>query len=171
MEPDGTSMVYSNRLVKNHDALKLKVRKLLSIRSACYSKKVLDKFQKVSDGHSFSAEAVQDCQLALFADKNYYIPLVGNVYYAGIGVSTRMNKKEHEENIEAGYNRLIEFVEENGHPLDRKDLAFINFLKVYRTGDKKKMLLYYLKSIDLSLGIRGLGLDRIAYVIKKNLRK
>lgn len=171
IEPDGKSIVYSNKLVEKHDALKLKVRKLLSIRSACYSKKVLDKFEKVSEGKSFNAEAVQDCQIALFTEKNYYVHAVGNVYFAGLGVSSRMNKEEQWQNIVEGYDRLTKFVKAHGHPFDKKDLAFLEFLKSYREGNKIKTLMYYIRSIDLTLGVRGLGLDRVLFVLKKNKNK
>ena len=167
IEPDGTSIVYSNKLVSDHDALKLKVRKLLSNRSACFSKKVLDKFEKVSEGRSFNAELVQEVQLALFTEKNYYFPTVGNVYYAGIGVSTRMNKKERHDNIVEGYRRFVDFVTAHGYTFDKKDLAFIEFMKAYRLRNKKRALKYYLASIDLSLGPKGLGLNRVLYVLKK----
>lgn len=171
IEPDGSSIVYSNKLVEGRDALKLKVRKLLSNRSACFSKKVLDKFEKVSEGRSFNAELVQDVQLALFTEKNYYIPIVGNIYYAGIGVSTRMNKKERHDNIMEGYRRFVEFITAHGYIFDKKDLAFIEFMKAYRSKNKKQALKHYLASIDLSLGMKGLGLDRVLYVLKKKPSK
>lgn len=171
IEPDGTSVIYKNSMVKTHNALKLKIRKLLSNRSACYSKRVLDRFEKVSDGRSFNAESVQDGQLALFAKRNYYIPVVGNIYYAGIGISTRMNKEERTTNIVEGYRRFAEFVEQHGCPFDKKDLAFIEYMKAYRSHNKKKAMRYYLKSIDLSLGFKGLNLDRIFFVLKKKSRK
>lgn len=167
INPDGRSFIFTNRMASSHDALKLKVRNLLSNRSACYSKKVLDKFEKVSSGHSFNAEMIQDCQLALFAEKNCYIPVIGNIYYAGIGVSSHMSKEEQRENIFEGYQRLTDFVTSHGHPFDKKDLAFISFLKAYRAQNYVQAIKYYLASIDLSLGIRGFSLDRILFVLKK----
>ena len=171
IEPDGSSIVFTNKLVKKHNVLKLRLRKLVSNRSACFSKKILDKFEKVSDGHSFSAESVQDTQLALFAENNYYIPVLGNKYYAGIGISSRMSEEEHRENIFEGYNRMVDFVSHHGYSIDKKDLAFIEFLKAYSTGHKKMAIRYYFASIDFSLGLKGLGLDRIFFVIKKKVRK
>ncbi|MBO7637156.1 MAG: glycosyltransferase family 2 protein [Paludibacteraceae bacterium] len=171
IEPNGLSIVYSNSMVTDHDALKLKVRKLLSNRSACYSKKVLDKFEKVCDGRSFNAESVQDGQLQVFAEKNYYLPVVGNIYYADSGVSSRMNSKEHHDNIFKGYQRLIDFADEHGHPFDKNDLAFIEYMKAYRSHDFKQALKYYLKGIDFALGLKGLNLRRILYVVQKRTNK
>ena len=171
IEPDGSSIIYKNSMVQNHDALKLKIRKLLSNRSACYSKKVLDKFEKVSEGRSFNAEFVQEGQLALFAVKNYYLPVIGNIYYAGIGVSTRMNSKEHRDNIFKGYQRIVDFVAQHDHPFDKKDLAFIEYMKAYRSHDMKTAVRWYIKSIDLTLGWKGLNLDRVLFVLRKKFHK
>lgn len=168
---DGTKTVFRNRLVKDNNAMKLKVRKLVSGRSACYSKKVLDKFEDVSDGRSFRVELAQDCQLQLFAEYNYYLPELGNIYYAEIGISSKMTQEEHMEDTLGGYDFFIEYLKKHGCQLDKKDMAFIDYMRSYRKGDMKQALKYYLKSIDLSLGWKGLGLDRIAYVIKKRLKK
>lgn len=168
---DGTKTVFRNSQVKDNNAMKLKVRKLVSGRSSCYSKKVLDKFEDVSDGRSFRVELAQDCQLQLFAEHNYYLPELGNIYYAETGISTKMTQEEHEENTLGGYNFFIEFLDKHGRHLDRKDMAFINYMRAYRKGEMKQALKYYLNSIDLSLGWKGLGLDRIVYVIKKRLKK
>ncbi len=171
IEPDGESIVYKNTSDTKHDALKLKIRMMLSNRGACYSKKVLDKFEKVSEGRSYNAELMQEGQLALFTEKRYYLPVVGNIYYAGIGISTRMNKKERKDNIDEGFRRFTEFVEQHGRPFDKKDLAFIEYMKAYRAHNMKRALKYYLRSIDLSLGFKGLKLDRIFFVLKKKSRK
>lgn len=171
LEPDGSFIIYKNALIEKHDGVKLYGRKLLSNRSACYSKKVLDRFEKVSQGRSYNAEIVQEIQVQVFANTNYYIPVVGNIYYAGIGVSKKMNKKEYEERIVQGYQRKIDFLERHGIQIDKKDQAFSKFMKAYRTGNKKEALRYYFSSIDLSLGLYGFQLDRILFVLKKKFRK
>ena len=168
---DGTSIVFHQKLVNDKNALKLKVRKLLSGRSACYSKKILDKFEDVSDGRSFRVELTQDSQIQLFSEHNYYLPMVGIIYYAEIGISSRMNKEEHMENTLKGYDMFVEFLNKHGRQLDKKDLAFIEYMKAYRTRNMKRALIYYLKSIDFSLGFKGLNLDRILFVLKKKSRK
>lgn len=168
---DGTSIVFHQKLVNDKNALKLKVRKLLSGRSACYSKKVLDKFEDVSDGRSFRVELTQDSQLQLFTEHNYYLPVIGNIYYAEIGISSRMNKEEHMENTLKGYDMFVDFLNKHSFQLDKKDLAFIEYMKAYRLHDMKRALQHYIKSIDLSLGIRGLNLDRIFFVLRKKKQK
>ncbi len=171
IEPNGKSIVYRNSLVEKHDAKKLITRKLLSNRSACYSKKVLDRFVKVSEGKSYNAELVQEVQLQVFTQKNYYIPVVGNIYYAGIGVSRRMSKKEKEERIVQGYKRKIDFMMEHGYKVDKKDLNFLEYMKAYRLGNNKKMFRLYFSSIDISLGLQGLHLNRVFFVLLKKIKK
>lgn len=171
IEPDGSFIIYKNALVEKHDGLKLYARKLLSNRSACYSKKILDKFEKVSQGRSYNAEIIQEIQLQVFTNTNYYIPVVGNIYYAGIGISKRMNKKEYKERIVQGYQRKNDFLKQHGVHIDKKDQAFSKFMKAYRTGNKIKALRYYFSSIDLSLGLYGLQLNRVLFVLKKKFRK
>ena len=168
---DGSKTLFRNSLVTDTNAMKLKVRKLVSGRSACYSKKVLDRFEDVSDGRSFRVELAQDCQLQLFAEHNYYLPELGNIYYAEIGISSKMSHDEHMEDTLGGYDFFMDYLARHGRQLDKKDKAFIDYMRAYRKGDMGKALKYYLKSIDLSLGWKGLGLDRIVYVIKKKLRK
>lgn len=168
---DGKSIVFHQSLVSKHNALKLKVRKLLSGRSACFSKKILEKFEKVSDGRSFRVETTQDAQLQMFTEHNYYVPALGNIYYAEIGVSSRMNSQEHLENTLGGYDMFLDFLAKHYIFLDKKDRAFIEYMKAYRTHNMKRAIKYYFKSIDLSLGFKGLGLERILFVLKKKTRK
>ncbi len=168
---DGRSVVYRQNLVNHHNALKLKTRKLLSTRSACFSRKVLEKFETVSDGRSYNAEMVQDCQLQLFSERNYYIPVVGSIYYAQIGISSRMSEEEMKESVVGAYDRYISFLADHGKPLDKKDLAFIEYMEAYRRHDVRNMLRNYFRSIDLSLGLEGLQLRRIAFVLRSKLFK
>lgn len=167
IEPDGSTIIYKNSMVHSHDALKLKIRKLLSNRSACFSKKVLDRFEKVSEGRSFHAEFTQDVQLQLFTEKNYYLPIIGNIYFAGRGISVRMNREEKLDSLFIGYQRLIDFLKEHGHPVTNKELAFIEYLKAYRTHHLRKAVINFIKSIDFSLGFKSLQLSRIFFVFLK----
>lgn len=134
-------------------------------------KKILEKFENVSVGRSFSAEIIQDCQLQLFSEENYYKPYDSNIYYAQIGKSTRMKRDDCMENNFEGYDRFTKFLENHGIVLDQMDLAFIEYMKAYRSGNMLKSMFFYLKSIDFSLGIAGLQLKRIVYVLKNRILK
>lgn len=166
---DGKSVLYKNNVKPNSNAIKLKLRKLLYGRGACFSKKVLDRFENVSEGRSYSVELTQDCQLQLFADKNYHIPCVGNIYYAQIGVSTILSKADYKPNISESYDKFIKFVASHGKPLDKKDLAYIEYMKAFRSGKIIKTVGYYIKSFDVTLGVDGLQLNRISFVFKNRI--
>ena len=171
INPDGSSIVYRQKLVNDHNALKLKTRKLLSTRAACFSKKVLDKFEPVSQGRSYNAELAQDCQLQLFSEHNYYIPVVGNVYYARIGVSASMSGDDAWQNVFGAFDRYLDFLGSHGVTLDSRDIAFIDYMKAYRGGDVKRMAIKYLQGIDFSLGLEGLQLRRVFFVLFHRLLK
>ena len=95
--PNGDYFVRTNNLASKYcnDSLSLSIRQLISPRSACFSIKILKQFIKVSKGRSYVAEDAIDKQIALFTDKSYYIPHVGNVYYARIGVCVNMSSQDH----------------------------------------------------------------------------
>lgn len=168
---DGKSIVYRNDMVRKHDPIKLHVRKLLSNRGACYSKKVMDKFEKVSEGRSYAVELALEYQVHLFAERNYYLHAMGNIYYAQIGVSAHMSKSESRTSHIESYDKLIAFMESHGWTLDKKDLFYVKYMQAYRSKNKKQALKYYLKSIDLSLGLRGLQLQRIFFVFINRILK
>lgn len=90
--PNRDTIIFKNNLVKsNYYLLGLALRGLISNRSTCFSINVLRKFENVSMGRSHIAELIQDRQLQVFCEHNYYISKTGNRYYAEIGVSSSMN--------------------------------------------------------------------------------
>lgn len=99
--PNGDSMVFSNKAISKrpNEAFRLVLRGIVTGRGCCYSIKVHRKFVNVSQGRSHIAETAQDSQRPFFTEKNYYIPRLSNVYYTGIGVSTRINSESFEERL------------------------------------------------------------------------
>lgn len=168
---NGTSILYKYPLAIKCDTVKLHVRKLISNRGACYSKKVLDRFISVCDGRSYKAELLQEYQVHLFSEVSYYINETGNHYYAHIGISSKFTKKESIDSHIGSYEVLIPFLEGQGHPLDKKDLAFIDYMKAYRQKQWGKAFGKYIASIDMSLGIYGLQLHRIIFVLRNRMFK
>ena len=168
---NGKSITYKFPLAKEHDPIKLHVRKLISNRGACYNKKVIDRFVSVSVGRSYKAELLQEYQIHLFSDKSYYINETGNYYYAQIGVSSNLSKKDSRDSHIGSYEALVPFLENQGRPLDKKDLAFIDYMIAYRSRKWGKALIKYLLSIDFSLGVYGLQIHRIVFVLKNRFLK
>lgn len=157
--PDGRELLYKQKSALRHvPPIRLKLRGLVSNRSACYSIMILNKFKKVSEGRSYSVESVQDCQLAMFTEKNYYVPVVGNIYYAAIGVSVN-TRKELEGRGKEMREKLLGFMKTEGIEINPKDLAFMNFRRELKIWSKTKspksfftMMKYYKKSLDYRFG-------------------
>lgn len=167
--PNGDSYIHKNDSVLwGIDPLKLSIRGLLGNRSAVWSCTLLHKFQKVSQGRSYIAETSQDRQLQVFAQKNYYIPHVGNIYYSGIGVSANMTGERKLTNMQR-WDYLIENLKKWGIELDAKDKTFIEYKKAREKKDRWTALGCFLKSIDLGLGIKGLQLRRFIFAIIRRI--
>lgn len=159
--PNGDSFVFSNKAIKwNIDAVRLSLRGIIGNRSSVCTRKVLEEYKAVSQGRSYIAESAQDRQLQLFSKNNYYIPAIGNIYYARIGVSVNLNNEEHKdrENIEE-YAR--DFIESHGYKFNQKDRFFIRYrtevCRMYKDKSLKHRLLViwlFLKSFDPALGIK-----------------
>lgn len=174
--PNGDSFVFSNKAIKKGiDPVRLSLRGIIGNRSAVYTRKVLDSFKVVSVGRSYIAESAQDRQLQLFSKNNYYIPFVGNVYYARIGVSVHFNVEEYKdrENIEE-YAR--EFIESQGYKFNKKDRCFIQyrteFCRKYKDNSLKHRLQIFwlfIRSIDLSLGMMQIRPKRYLFALFRRL--
>lgn len=175
VNPDGSSVLYTNHLVKKvRNPLKLKVRQLVSNRSACFSVNIMKKYIKVSEKRSYAVELTMDAELQYFTLVNYYIPQCGNIYYAGIGVSKNIPSEESVNSAIGIYDHFLAFLHKEGVSIDKKDIAYIKFIKEYRmwSGDRNLnhlfyMISWYIQSIDLSLGIYGLQLQRMAFAVKR----
>ena len=164
----GLEICYKNDLITKSNALKLKIRKLLSNRSSCFSKCLLDKYNPVSEGRSYSVELTQDSEQQMYAKENYYIPFVGNIYYAGEGVSAHFNALEIEENMMV-YNHFLNYCNLNGIFVDKTDRSYVKYMIYYRKSNYILAFIYYICSIDFSLGCRGLQVNRILNVLRRKI--
>lgn len=173
--PNGDSYVFRNDLIKRNDlsAIKLSHRGLIGNRSACYSINVMRKYQKVSQGRSHIAESAIDRQLQLFSEKNYYINMVGNIYYANIGVCVGMSEKDRKER-EQIWPYTKAFLDKCGIQLDRKDLIYGDYIVACDRHDRSlknkiKIVWCFLKSYDPRLGIRCLRIKRTLFAVVRRL--
>ncbi len=174
--PNGDSFLKKKKIVNSEtDLMRLSIRGLFGNRSACYSKKILDKFQKVSQGRSYIAESAQDRQLQLFTEKNYYIPFVGNVYYTQIGINIHFNKGilMQREEVELYAKN---FLESHGYKFLSKDLKYIEYktavamsYKNHSLKHKLKILLLFLQSIDIRLGLLQINIKRYLFAIARRV--
>ena len=138
---NGQSIRYKNELI-HPNVIKLKLRKLLSNRSACFSRKVLESFVPISEGRSYMIEAAQDIELQVFSKYNYYVPFIGNIYYAEIGVSASDQlKNERKQAIDVVFQKVLAFLRKNGIKSDKSDLNFVKYYIAYKQG--RTLLAFY----------------------------
>lgn len=171
--PNGDSFVFSNGAIKTGiDPLRLSIRGIIGNRSAVCSRKVLECYKKVSQGKSHIAESAIDRQLPLFSKRVYYIPHVGNIYYARIGVSSTKddNKNRERENIESYAMKMLL---DNGYVVSKSDSAYMLLQderwKTYRMKSLShfiKMLKLKFLSFDPKVSFKAFRFKRYLFAIR-----
>lgn len=155
--PNGDVLNYSQKAIQKqpHNALRLALRGIIGGRGCCFSKNVLNKFEIVSSGRSHKVEQVQDRQLQIHAIKNYYIPYNANIYYSGIGISTKIQNEEvYNDRLEI-WPYTLEYLENKGIKLPFVDynygkynIAIKKFLHHKSLINLMKVCFYYIISYD-----------------------
>lgn len=174
--PNGDSFVYKNKnSICNIDRIKMYERGILYNRGTCFSINVLKKFIKVSKGRSYITENAMDCQMHVFSRTAYYIPIVGNVYHAAIGVSVSMNDKrrlEHEGTMVYAY----EFLKGQGISFSKKELRLPDYnvaIKKFRHKKNIKSLarcIYtYIRCFDYECFFKGISVKATIFKILRRL--
>lgn len=91
--PNGKQKIHDQKFVTDTslNLFSLYIRQKLSGRSMMVNNRVLQ-LQKptVYDKGLNLAESLFDCQKHIIIEKAYFVPVVGNVYYCGIGVSVKL---------------------------------------------------------------------------------
>ena len=174
--PNGDVYTFKNKKVASgKDVIRLSLRGLIGNRSCCYSIAILKRFQKVSQGRSYIAEVIQDRQLQVFAETNYYIPQVGNTYYSNIGVSVGLDKSHFEER-QGMMDYYLEFLQKNNiivPEVDKKYVkcfnAFYIFLHKKSAKTFVRYIVLYLKSGILQWGDGLISLRHLVFSILRRL--
>ena len=167
--PNRDSYVFQNNYIcSKYPAVKLAIRGFVGNRSACFTSSVLKRYIHVSKGRSYIAEDAQDRLLQACTETNFYIPYVGNVYYARIGVSnsfSRSIKKEREGRMLYLKDTLTRL----GVQLDNKDKAYIDYMTYNLMGKNVAGKVYWLRSIELPLLFSFKKLRRYIFAAKIRL--
>ena len=175
--PNGDSLQFKQSAIHKRpkDALPLAMRGIICGRGCCYNANILKRFEKVSQGRSHIAEMAQDRQLQCFSEKNYYIPKLANIYYAGIGVSSRLNEntlKERQQIIPYA----LKFFESKGIVVRKKEIDFLTYIREsldfrYHKRIKSffKALYYYFRSFDFRYSFLGNDLRYYCFAIYRRL--
>lgn len=177
MYPNGDSYVRHNNSISKYpnQALSLAFRGLICNRGCCYSIKVLQKFEKVSQGRSHIAEFLQDRLLQINSEKNYYIPQEANLYYAAIGVSAHLDEKSLNERKKIRPYAET-FIENKGIKISSKEKYFGKYMaasadfKSRRTfSNFYNAIRFYYASFDFRFGFLGDNLRFYLFAIKRRL--
>lgn len=174
--PNGYSFVYRQLYAtKDFDRVRLYERGFIGNRSTCYSINVLKLFKKVSQGRSYMVENAMDVQVHLYSDTAYYIPLVGNLYYAGVGVSANMSQQrilEHENTMVYAFD----FLKSESYVLNDRDRFLPDFnisKKRYRNSKTInnfiRMVIFYVKAFDLQLFYNRNSIKRLCFSLIRRL--
>lgn len=172
--PNGDTSIFSNDLVRDEkNVVMYSLLWLVGNRSCCFSSKVLRLFQKVSQGKSHIAETAQDIQLPFFSKKHYYVPIIGNIYYAGIGISTKMNKERYAERVGV-VPYALDFLRKNGYIISKKELNFCNYniaFKKRQQGDgcRHAEFYWYLRTYVFPFKIFKKSIKRFLFSIRHKL--
>lgn len=91
--PNGKQIIQRQNIVEDEslNRLSLYIRGKLSGRSMMYNEFIVQNQKPtILDKGLNLAESFFDCQKHLNSEKAYYVPVVGNIYYGGIGISTKL---------------------------------------------------------------------------------
>ena len=174
--PDGDSFVKRNVAVTSGiSPLRLSYRLIIGNRGTCFSKNVLNRFIKVSQGRSYVAESAQDRQIQMFSKKSYYIPCVANIYYANIGVSGHMKESDRAER-QAVEEYAMQIAQKEGFSINDVDkryakyrVFFFAFLREKRLGNFLKMIWWFIISIDPELGKYNFSFKRSMFAVARRI--
>ncbi len=168
---NGDRFIFSNELCKDEkNVVRNTLIGMVSNRGCCFSRKILNRFQKVSMGRSYIVETAQDIQLPFNTDYCYYLPMVGNVYYAGIGVSASMDEKTIIER-EKMVPYALDFLKRNGYEVGRKERAYCKYniavKKMHRkAGTKLSVLYWYLRTYSTPIKVMIKNIKKTYFSIR-----
>ncbi len=174
--PNGDSVVHRQSAVeKYNDVFRLSLRGVINGRSCCYSRRILNRFKKVSQGRSHIAENAQDRQLQIFTEKSYYIESVGNIYYAMRGISAHIDEEKKKERMEI-WPYSIKCFNALGINIKKKDLLYVQHRMAYQEyhywGRKMKVLLsfwYFCRSFDFKIFLVSDTIRSVLFAIRRRL--
>jgi len=118
------TIIQNKKVLKGGNLFSLAIRKLIFNHALIVSSKVFDKYKPIilDEGITLS-EVLFDRQMQLHADFSYYIPVIGHIYYTGIGVSTMATSIDYKFGILHAYQRILELI-----PMKMVDKIYIRYI-------------------------------------------
>lgn len=98
LTPDGSVKIKKQEIIANkrYIPFSLLLRKKVMNRSVLINDSVINKYEEVDYSKGLHcAEAVFDSQNVRIIKEWYYVDTIGEVYYSGIGISTKLAKTEY----------------------------------------------------------------------------
>ena len=174
--PSGDTFTFRNNSIENGaNAFRLALRHNLCNRSACYSIQVLRKFEKVSKGRSHEVEHVQDRELQLNSNNNYYINKVGNIYYTGLGVSAHLSTEAKNERMKI-WPFTLNYIETKRIRITSKDrycikhaMCFQRYIYYGHIVDLLKSFMYHILSFDIDYTFYKQSIRKFSFAIIRRI--
>ena len=175
--PNGDCLVFQNNLVqKNIDKVYLTLRNAIGNRSVCFSINTMKMYKKVSQGRSHIAEAAIDIQLSLFSEKFYYIPQVGNIYYANIGVSKSTSSDKFFAERQKITPYALNFLKDQGKEVVSRYDVFVaannaekDYLHHHSLKNLLKAIVLKIRSYDHRIGLKSIGFKQTIFALRRRL--
>lgn len=146
IDPFGNISVFRNDLVEVFDPVGLKIRELLSNRTTCFSRKVLEKFHPVNKEIGIMADGLYDIQTQVFSDMHYYVKHVGSIYYTAIGIGSRTRQDELLKSKILFLAELSSFISFSG-----SDIIWLRYFKARLTLENEATFRTFVRCLGLFL--------------------
>ena len=141
-------------------------------RASLFTASIIKQFTPVECNQGLSlAETLFDSQWFKYAERCYYNPIVGSIYYTGLGVSVNWNLSDHFSVYHTtDYIKKWEYMIENGLLVEEDDIC----LGVSKVAYTKCLLKFSIKDLWIYIrnyikGTKNYGVP-IKYLIRQTLR-
>lgn len=175
--PNGDCFICrNNQVLKDIDKVYLTLRNAISNRSACFSTNTMRLYKKVSQGRSHIAETAIDIQMSLFSQKFYYLPIVGNIYYANVGVSRNTSSDTFFAERQEITPYALKFLNDQGKEVDPRYGIFVEannaekaYLHHHCIKNFFRAIALKLRSYDHRIGLRSIGFKQTVFALRRRL--
>lgn len=166
---NGDKTRYKNYNVsKNDNPFGLYLRGRATWRASLFTASVIKKFTPIECGEGLSlAETLFDSQWFKYAEKCYYNPIVGSIYYTGLGVSVNWSLSDHFSSYHTtDYIKKWDYMINHGILVEEDDvnlgisrIAYTNCLLKFSLRELRVFLKYSIKGTK-NYGIQLTNLTR-----------
>lgn len=172
IDPSGNERSFTNSLIRKHNPVSLRIRRLIHNRTTGISKKVLEQFIPIRKDIGICADDLIDIQTMQFSKINLYSPFVGSVYYGDIGIASTTSYIEKTNSVSLVSVELLKSLK----GLSKSDINWLQYRKYKSLYIMKPdiftfyhYLKYLIKIIEFKYG-KDFVYKEIKFFIKTNIR-